>query len=546
MLLLAPAWAGAQPLAVSPRADAVSVTVYRSRGSEMDLDWLDGYALITETRTVDLPAGPTELRFEGVAGGIIPVSAIVTGLPGGVAEKNRDARLLSPGGLVDATLGKRVHVRRTSRATGAVTETEAVIRSGPDGVVLQTAEGIETLRCTGLPETLVYESLPDGLTATPTLAVRTLSPVAARATLQLSYLATGFDWRANYVAAVSPDSKTLDLFAWLTLANSNDESFVAAQTQAVAGSPNKEEDAALAQSGVPHEISLQCWASGNTSDLPFDVPPAPPPPVAYEMESGEDIVVTGSRVRQPNLMSAAPVSVVMSAELEALGDLKLYRIPEPVTVAANAQKQVALLTKPRVPFERVYHAAFSADAETDEDDGPQPFDILLRMKNEKKRGLGLPLPSGSAAIFQESDGRPMLVGESDVGDTAVGEEFELAVGETSDLRYTQRRLPGKAKAKARRGKPVNDDEREDRWPHHYEVEVTNAAPRGATIEMVLWAYGDTLVADSSSKLGIKNGGRLWRTRVPANGRARLTYSVKAMETPESGTRITVEDENGGE
>ena len=39
---------------------------------------------------------------------------------------------------------------------------------------------------------------------------------------------------------------------------------------------------------------------------------------------------------------------------ENLGDLKLYRIPEPVTVAANSQKQVALLTRPDVRIALVY------------------------------------------------------------------------------------------------------------------------------------------------------------------------------------------------
>ena len=41
--------------------------------------------------------------------------------------------------LIDRSLGRRVHLRRTSRATGAVREQDAVIRSGADGaVVLQT------------------------------------------------------------------------------------------------------------------------------------------------------------------------------------------------------------------------------------------------------------------------------------------------------------------------------------------------------------------------------------------------------------------------
>ena len=91
-VLLACALAGtkvdAQTIAASPRPDHVAVTVYRdpNRTPEVrpNLGWLNGYALISETRQVTLPAGEAELRFEGVAGGIVPQSAIVTGLPEGV------------------------------------------------------------------------------------------------------------------------------------------------------------------------------------------------------------------------------------------------------------------------------------------------------------------------------------------------------------------------------------------------------------------------------------------------------------------------------
>src|SRR3546814_1534197 len=85
-------------------------------------------------------------------------SSDLTGLPGGVVQKNRDAALLSPASLLDGSLGNRVHIRRTDGATGKVTEEEAIIRSGAAGaVVLQTAAGYEALRCTGLPETILYE-----------------------------------------------------------------------------------------------------------------------------------------------------------------------------------------------------------------------------------------------------------------------------------------------------------------------------------------------------------------------------------------------------
>ena len=110
MLVLAPSLASAQAIVASPKPDSVAVTVYRDpdrgAGDAFNLNWLNGYALISETRRVRIPAGESELRFEGVAGGIIPQSVIVSGLPGGVVERNRDALLLSPGTLLDNLAGR--------------------------------------------------------------------------------------------------------------------------------------------------------------------------------------------------------------------------------------------------------------------------------------------------------------------------------------------------------------------------------------------------------------------------------------------------------
>jgi hypothetical protein len=516
---------GAQQVVTSPAPEAVSVTVYRnparSTWGEMDLQYLGGYALVTETRTVDLPAGPSVIRFEGVAGNIVPVSAIVSGLPGRAPEKNYDARLLSPGSLVEAFLGRQVHIRRTDRATGRTVETEAVLRSGPGGIVLTTAQGVEALRCTGLTETLVYPGVAEGLSDKPTLAIRTEAAAPARATLRLSYLAGQFDWQANYVAQLAADGATVDLFAWLTLANGNDESFVAARAQAVAGTVDRAEDEGDdGADPVSPQISLQCWPAGTTSDTAFLVP-APPPPAAEYAMYGADIVVTGSRIRHPNLESAVPITTVGGAELEELGDLKLYRIPDPVTVAANSQKQVALLSKTRVPVERITAAWLQAGRRIEE---PEEAGVLLRTKNVKERNLGLPLPLGPLAIFEEVGGRQMLTGQGAIADSAVGQEVEIGVGVSPGVHVRQRFAPKKKGG----GKKSDEEEEEEDdssfLAGRYEVEVSNATARPVDVEVNLWRRDQrALVRSPSRKLAMKNGRHVWRVKVPANGRSALFY-----------------------
>ena len=495
----------------STRPDAVAVTIYRdpdrSDDDEMDLEWLRGFALITETRSIDLPAGDSEIRFEGVAGSMIPVSAIVTGLPGGIAEKNRDARLLSPAALIDGWLGRRVHLRRTSPATGAVRESDAVLRAGPGGgVILETAEGIEALSCSGLPEALNYDGAPTGLSARPTLSVRTTSKAAVHATVTLNYLAENFDWQANYVAELAADGRHFDLFAWMTLANGNDETFPDAQAQAVAGTPNRSDDGAAAADSLSPSVALSCWPMGTTSDVEIQAA-APPPPPAPTMMAGEDIIVTAQK-RVERLM-AAPVA--MTAVQEELGDLKLYRIPEAVTVAAHAQKQIALLARENVAFDPVYTTLVTVGEEQD----PTPVAILMRTGNVKERGLGLPLPSGKIAIFEQIGPRPMLAGEAILKDAAIGDEIEWRVGRSPQIQVAQREL-------AQGGG--------DSSPRRYEIEISNANSSPAVVEVAFLPPGSSMqLVSPSRRLDARNGRKIWIAKLPANGRATLQYKLVAHD-----------------
>jgi len=97
LFLFAPLAAHGQvPVVTSAAPDKVAVTLYRdpNRGDrEIDRDRPEAFALISETRTITLPPGVATVRFEGVAGGIVPQSAILFGAE--QRERNRDAGLLS-------------------------------------------------------------------------------------------------------------------------------------------------------------------------------------------------------------------------------------------------------------------------------------------------------------------------------------------------------------------------------------------------------------------------------------------------------------------
>lgn len=508
LVLLAPSVAAAQPVVVSPSADQIGVTIYRDPNGSgaMNLGWLGGFALVTETRRVSLPAGASELRFEGVAGGLVPQSAVVDGLGEGVVEKNRDAKLLSPGTLLASSLGRRVHLRRTSRATGKVVEQEAVIRAGENGVVIETDQGAEALRCTGLNETLLPEGMPAGLSAKPTLSVRVRADRPIEAAVRLSYLTTGFDWRAHYVATLAPDGRTLSLFAWLTLANGDETGFRDARTMAVAGRLNWEGVERLQPEIRP--ISLNCWPQQRTHQTP-DVsgeivvgrrlpgpPPPPPPPSPERGGDGESIVVTGSSIM---------------AQREALGDLKLYRIPIPVTVASNSQKQVALLAQPRAKVQTRYRFRTYFANETGE---PVSANRILRMENRKDSGLGLPLPAGSFTLYTERAGQLFLLGEGRMTDRAEGEQVDVELAQAPGVRVAQRLV---------RRDPNDDGE--------WETEVTaiNDLPHAVRFEVQFNDSDEDKKLRSTPKLVRRDGAWWWDVTLPANGSRTLRINYGEID-----------------
>jgi hypothetical protein len=499
----------------------LSVTVYRapfrSSGS-ITLDDLGGFALISETRTVRLPAGLSRLRFEGVADGIEPSSAIVTGLPAGVVEKNREGKLLSPSALVAAAVGKPVALLRTDKKTGKSARLAGTIRSDAGGgVVFETSEGIEALRCSGLPETLSFAGVAD-LAATPTLSVLVRSPEPVTRTVTLSYLARDFDWAADYVATVAADGKTMDLGAWVTLANGNGVGFPSTQLQVVAGRVNRE-SGEVEPLDVGGPILAQCWPRGSTSDPPqyLQIDRARPWGAARD---GAVNAITSIAMAAPRLEEAMVAQ--KKVEQEQLGDLKLYRVPDRTTVASRQSKQVRLLDRSSIPIMHVY----GADLAADENATSAPAHLLLRTINDVTHHLGLPLPSGRVAVFAARDGETLLEHESNLRDLAVDEEVEVDMGDSPDVQVTAIKekttidparthelplVPGVLHLRSAQVETVNH------------VDISNARGTEIQFELRLRLPEGGRVVRADHALGAKNGRPIFRLTIPANETMTLRY-----------------------
>lgn len=515
LLFAAPALADV----ISPKADAVAVTIYRDGPAttenlrNLDADDTQGLAMVVEQRIVDVPAGRSRIKFQGVADGIIPESAAVEGLTGAVVERNFDYDLLGPGSILRRFVGETVRMVRTNPKTGKAVSETAILRSGPeDGVVLDIAGRIEALHCSGDPEKLVFDQVPADLADRPTLSALVSVPAAGRYTVRLSYLTVRLDWSADYVARIGPDGRTLDLSGWITLANRSSMSFANAPTAVVAGNLSRVE-VELPDVSTPG-VSLACWPMGNSHHprgaFPFPPPPPPPPmmmaaPMAMRARGGlDELVVTAAK----------------RVEETRLGDYHLYTLVEPTTVAARQTKQMMFLGQPAVKFEQVYVHQVYANRYGAAAPGPVPTQIVLRFENRPDHGLGRGLPAGMMQMrVAGPDGREGYAGSYRLErDVPVGEPFEIKCGNADDVLVAQRVV-------------ADDVTHRGGHSHHklsVEARITNAEGRPVMVEIRhprRGAAGFKVIAESAAH-GFKAGDPNWRVPLGANSDQTLTYSVE--------------------
>ncbi|MBU3969412.1 MAG: hypothetical protein KKG54_01295 [Alphaproteobacteria bacterium] len=519
--LAGPVWA--QVEVVSPGSERTAVVIYRDRPvdtaqllerSNQPWERLDqeGLALIVETRTIDLPAGEAVIRLRGVATGIVPQTATLDGLPAQVIERNTDFDLLSPGSLLQRSVGEVVRVVRTNPATGEQVEKAAVVRSGPMGTVLEIDGRLEALNCSGLTDRILFDGVPEGLSDQPVLSIRTRAETAGRHTVTLAYLATGLQWSADYVARLNPDGRSLALTGWITLANFGGTGFADAPVQVVAGNLNRDDDTAPVEA-VEVARTPNCWPMDTTTGAP------------------EIMAVTGSRTRREDLLTRAPVAglagetdmedVIVTgsrirARLGELGDYKIYTLPEPTDVNARQTKQVQFLEQADVRFTRTYAVTIEAG----EDSEPGRPLLMLRLRNDEDGGLGLPLPGGGVSLFETQVGQILFTGQARFEDKGVGLPLELRFGEAMDLTVEQETVELETRGRA------GDY---DRMRASLAVTVRNDKPQAVEIEITpreTGARGFRIVRSSARSVIAPGGYPIWRLRIPAGGSQVLTYTIE--------------------
>jgi len=366
----------------------------------------DNLALVRETRRLIVPAGVVDIQFFGVTDMIIPQSAVLEAFEGVRLEGNFDSDVITPAKLLRKSVGDTITIRRLNPVTG---ESDLV-----------RAELISAA-----PEVAPYGH-----------AMRPKD-------ITLTYLTRGLAWDADYRMDVTPnkqpdkqqqETQDASLLGWLTLKNETSKSFDDTELSFVAGALNQVKNRDSFNNNIQWDRVATCVLnnqSSTTLDVQVVVQSAPTSGVAYFSGGGgggDEIIVTGVRRAE-----------VREATQEDLGDYKLYRAPQAVSVKAHQSKQIAFLLKDGIEFETSYSWTLSNIEQRKygdldgfiENEIPIPSRVTYEIDNDKDGSLGVSLPRGSLrAMSQSQNGTDIFLGEGSVPNRPVGEPLDVKIADS--------------------------------------------------------------------------------------------------------------------
>lgn len=432
----------------------------------------DNLALVKDARRVGLARDSNRLAWREVSAQMRPETALLRNLsnPAGfrLLEQNFDFDLLTPAKLLDKYIGREVSVIRTHPTTGAETRETATVLSTNNGVVLRFADRVET----GVPGRLAFAGVPETLRDKPTLVISLLNPATGQQSLELSYLTGGLSWRADYVAELNANEDRLDLNGWVTLTNQSGATYPDARLQLVAGDLNRVRE---------------------------------PQPM-------------------PRAMMAMAAKVADAAEMqqEALFEYHLYTLQRPTTLADNQTKQVALMSATQVPVDKEFllaGAGYYYSGQYGELGQKLKVGVFVDFQNQGE-GLGIPLPKGVIRVYKkDSQGNAQFVGEDRIDHTPKNETVRLKLGDAFDVTADRKQTAFQKLAGTGRYNYV--------FESAYEIVLKNAKAEPVTVTVREPMPGDwSMVSESLPHARPASGTAEWKVRVPADGKATLTYRVR--------------------
>ena len=452
---------GARPSTAAP--EGPEVTVYNS-----------DIALVKEVRELSLEEGINEVRITDVPAQIDPTSVHFTSLtdPAGtvVLEQNFEYDLVNTLKVLNRYLDREVRITTKDGSVYVGT-----LLSAQGDIILQDEEGAITIIKAEQIQKFELEALPEGLITRPTLAWLVQAAQAGKHEVEIAYLTNGMNWHANYVILLSSDETNLDLNGWVTVDNRSGGSFKDAKLKLVAGEISRAQ---------PERAMFMVEKAITTA-------PAPTPQV----------------------------------EERAFFEYRLYEVQRPVTILNNQTKQIEFISASAVPATKrfilrladiPFRGGVLEDPEFASKARGNP-DVYVEFETGKDTGLDAPLPAGVVRLYKEDvDGAPLLIGETRIGHTPVGERVKLRVGRAFDI-VGERTQTNFVKLGPRA------------LEESYEIVVRNHKDTPVTLTVVepMFRAAEWEITDASHEYTKVDAHTVhFEVTVPADGEETITYTVR--------------------
>ncbi|MBR6356070.1 MAG: hypothetical protein IKR92_04360 [Alphaproteobacteria bacterium] len=476
LLLAFTAFAGvvqAEPLLLKNKGNSLSLSIYNK-----DL------ALVKDIRPADLQSGANEVVFDGVASQIQAETAVIYGNGVDVSEQNYSYNLMSYDNFINHSLDRKVTAVRINPATGENIYEEAVLIGSANGKpILELSYGIDA----NYPGRIIFGDVPAGMSNQPTLTAKLNAEKSGNRNLHLAYLTNGLSWKTDYVANVS-SPKSLDLTGWVTISNNSGIDYQQAKIQLVAGDINIVRP--MMTRGVAKGMRMMAMATNSMAD---------------------------SMAESVNI---AP---------ESINSYELYTLPNMTTIKDKQTKQVALIERNNVKYERefnlqapIYFYNVNGNAEF-EKMHPQ---ITYVIKNITDSNLGISLPAGTVRFYEnDKSGNLQFIGSNNIRNTTKEDTLRINLGEAFNISVS-----GKIKQvqeKELNRKPSNQCYNV-KTLKTYEVEMTinNAEDTENKVVLSQNFPEEYKIGRETIKGTAKNATlRQWEIKAKPNSKTKLEYSV---------------------
>ena len=462
---------------LSPVVCANEIVVLESKNNNLALSiYNQDLALVKDTRSANLIAGVSDIVFDGVAEKIQPETAIIYGQDIKVMEQNYSYDLMTNNNMIDKAVGQEVMTVRENPKNGEnIFEKAILIGSTYGQPILKFSYGIES----NFPGRIVFNKVPVGVSNKPTLTAKVKNQKAGNKNLHMAYLTSGMSWKTDYVAKVV-DNNLLDLTGWVSINNESGTDYNNAKIQLVAGDVN------IVKNTFSQPKMMMARAS-------FD---------AVNMAEG----------------SIAP---------EQVSSYELYTLPNLATLKNKQTKQISLLERKAVKFQKEFNLNSPLYFGGDNEFKKLNPTITYVMENNAKSNLGLSLPQGIIRFYEnDRNGNLQFIGSDRISNTAKEETIRLNLGKAFNIVASGKILKAKEKEISRipnnRCFKVSVQKTYD-----VEIEVQNSENENQNV-VISQYFPDTYKIIKESVKGVEKNSttRNWTLPIAANDKNKLTYQVE--------------------